>query len=695
MLVRAIKAESRAIPTTVAGWRQLLFDGVKTNAGRRVSANTAMMHSTVYTCVRFLSFNVAQLPLILYRRLSDDPGEPARERATDHPLYEKLHSLANARTTAFNAMSLLIASLMLRGNGLAFVQREESGRVMGLFPLRWDQIEIRRRASTGEIVYEWKPQEGPVQVFDASEVWHIQGLGVDGVQGLSPIALMRESIGHGLALQEYGSRFFSNSATPSGALEFPGELSETAYKRLKQGIEENRAGLENAHKVMLLEEGAKWNQIGISPEDAQFLETRKFNRAEVAGWYGIPPHLIGDLEKATFSNIEQQSLEFVIYFLMPWLVNIEQTITRDLILERERGTLFAKFNVAGLLRGDSAARSAAQRTGVMAGWLSRNEVRVQEDLNPRPGLDDPLVPLNVTTVTPEGEVTRMDMGVIPGAPSLRQRAIDRDLREHAERDADRWGDPPPARTERERRAVVNEQAEARAAIAARFGPLYRDAAARILRAEIRELKPAIELHLEERDASTFESHLDRFYAAGSDFSRLAERRLSPVADPLAAAMMDAVGREVEEEPDSGGFGVFVAAVVVAAAARHLISSRGQLKKAAASDPASPAKAALDLISKWQDSRPDRIARKETVHQSRAFARESYRRVGVTKLRWIARGENCPFCDRLNGRIVGVEQSFVQDGESFEGDPKLPPLVVKTSISHPPIHRGCDCEIGPA
>ncbi len=416
MLVRALRTEKRSLPTTVGGWRQLIHGGQKTITGRAVSADTAMMHATVYTCVRFLAFNVAQLPLILYRRQSDDPKEPARERATDHPLYERLHTLANDRVTAFNSMALLIGSLMLRGNGLAFVERDRGGAVIGLHPLRWDQIEILRDRFTGELVYEWTPQESPPQTFRASEVWHIQGLGIDGVQGLSPIALMRESVGHGLALQEFGSRFFSNSATPSGALEMPGELSEGAYKRLKEGIEENRTGLDNAHKVLLLEEGAKWNQIGISGRDAQFLESRKFNRAEIAGWYGIPPHLIGDLEKATFSNIEQQSLEFVIYFLMPWLVNIEQTITRDLLNEEERGSLFAKFNVAGLLRGDSAARSAAQRTGVMGGWLTRNEVRGQEELNPLDGLDDPIVPLNVTTIE-DGKIVQTNLGAIPGAPA--------------------------------------------------------------------------------------------------------------------------------------------------------------------------------------------------------------------------------------------------------------------------------------
>ena len=383
-----------------------MFAGQMTNAGRTVSADTAMMHATVYTCVRFLAFNVAQLPLILYRRLSTDPQEPGRERATNHRLYERLHSLSNPRQTAFQVMALKLASLMLRGNAVSFVQRDQRNAVIGLFPLRWDQIEIRRHLGTGELVYTWSPQDSGPEDFLAEEVWHVQGLGVDGVQGLSPIGLMRESIGHGLALQEYGSRFFSNSASPSGALEVPGEMGDEAYRRLRQSVEEKRTGLQNAHTVLLLEEGAKWNQIGISPEDAQFLESRKFNRAEIAGWYGIPPHLVGDLERATFSNIEQQSLEFVIYYLLPWLVNIEQTISRDLLSEGERRTLFAKFNVAGLLRGDSAARSRAQRTGVMGGWLSRNEVREMEELNPKPGLDDMIVPLNVATITEDGKLVQ-------------------------------------------------------------------------------------------------------------------------------------------------------------------------------------------------------------------------------------------------------------------------------------------------
>lgn len=417
MLVRAIQTEKRQLPTTVSGWRQLLWNGVKTTSGVRVSADTAMTHSTVYACVRLLAFNVAQLPLILYRRVSNDPKEPARERATDHPLFQRLHSLANDRMTAFTAFTMSVASLMLRGNALSFIQRDQRNRVSGIFPLRWDQVEIRRSRTTGELLYEWRPQESGVQVFRPEEVWHVQGLGTDGIQGLSPIALQRESVGHGLALQEFGSRFFSNSATPSAGLEVPGAMSEEAYERLRQSVSESKTGLDNAHTVLLLEEGAKWTQMGISPEDAQFLESRKFNRAEIAGWFGIPPHLVGDLERATFTNIEQQSLEFVIYFLMPWLVNIEQTISRDLLTEEERETYFAKFNVAGLLRGDSAARSSAQRTGVMTGWLTRNEVRAMEELNPLEGLSDPIIPLNVTTISPEGEIVKTDLGTIPGKPT--------------------------------------------------------------------------------------------------------------------------------------------------------------------------------------------------------------------------------------------------------------------------------------
>jgi len=414
-----VASENRALPTTAAGWRQLMFAGQDTAAGRPISADTAMMHATVYACVRFLSFNVAALPLILYRRLSTDPKEPGRERATNHPLYEKLHSLSNPRQTAFQTMALTVTSLMLRGNGVSFIQRNQRNAVHGIYPLRWDQIEIRRHRNTGELIYTWSPQDSAPQDFLPEEIWHVQGLGVDGVQGLSPIALMRESIGHGLALQEYGSRFFSNSASPSGALEVPGEMGDEAYQRLRQSIEEKRTGLKNAHTVLLLEEGAKWNQIGISPEDAQFLESRKFNRSEVASWYGIPPHLVGDLEKSTFSNIEQQSLEFVIYYLLPWLVNLEQTVTRDLLSEGERRTMFAKFNIAGLLRGDSAARSDAQRTGVMGGWISRNEVRAMEELNPLPGLDDMIVPLNVATVQ-DGKIVQPDWVGSRPAPSGEQ-----------------------------------------------------------------------------------------------------------------------------------------------------------------------------------------------------------------------------------------------------------------------------------
>jgi HK97 family phage portal protein len=239
---------------------------------------------------------------------------------------------------------------------------------------------------------------GETRVLFADEILHIHGFSRDGIVGLSPIAYARESIGLGLAAQEYGARLFANNTTPKGVIEYPGKFkNQDTLNRLKEQIESAHRGLTNSHRMLILEEGMKWAQTGIAPEDAQFLQSRKFQIAEIARIFRIPPHMLGDLERATFTNIEHQSIDFVVHTIRPWLVRWEQEIMRSLLLPSQQKTHFAEFNVDALLRGDIKSRYDAHAVGIRNGWLNADEVRQLENMNPIPDGKGQqyMVPLNM------------------------------------------------------------------------------------------------------------------------------------------------------------------------------------------------------------------------------------------------------------------------------------------------------------
>lgn len=362
----------------------------RSGAGVELTPAQTLQISAVFACCRNIAEDVAKLPLITYRRLSR-----GKERATNHPLYTLLHDLPNPEMTAMDIRSAMTGHLGTWGNAYAYIDYDGAGRVRELWPLRPDQM-FPKRDENGALIYEYYvPGAGTKYVWTMDRVLHVRGLGSDGIMGYSPTALQMRSQGLAWATEEFGSRFFGNGAQPGYAIKHPGQLSDQANKHLKESVEERHTGLEKSHRVMILEEGMDIAKIGIPPEEAQFLETRRFQVTEIARWYRMPPHKIADLEKATFSNIEEQSLEYVTDTLLPWLIRWEQEIKRTLLLPRERGSLFVEHLVDGLLRGKTSERYQAYHLALTDGWLSRNEARERENLNPASGLDEYMVPLNM------------------------------------------------------------------------------------------------------------------------------------------------------------------------------------------------------------------------------------------------------------------------------------------------------------
>lgn len=351
-------------------------------AGKHVNERTAMQMTAVYSCVRILSEAVAELPLHLYR-YNDSGG---KEKATDNPLYYLLHDEPNPEMTSFIFRETLMTHLLLWGNAYAQIIRNGKGEVVGLYPLMPSKMTVDRDRN-GLLYYKYQrttedsPDLGePETVYlQPRDVLHIPGLGFDGLVGYSPIAMAKNAIGMAIACEEYGAKFFANGAAPSGVLEHPGTLKDP--QKLRESWNSTFGGSSNSNKVAVLEEGLKYTPISISPEQAQFLETRKFQINEIARIFRVPPHMVGDLEKSSFSNIEQQSLEFVKYTLDPWVIRWEQSLGRALFTPNEKKQMFFKFNVEGLLRGDYQSRTAGYATARQNGWMSANDIRELEDLD--------------------------------------------------------------------------------------------------------------------------------------------------------------------------------------------------------------------------------------------------------------------------------------------------------------------------
>ena len=353
----------------------------QTSAGRAVNEQTAMQVTAVYACVRILAEAIAGLPLCVYRYTEDG----SKEKVLEHPLYALLHDEPNPEMTSFIFRETMMSHLLLWGNAYAQIIRDGRGQVLGLYPLLPSKMDVSR-ADNGELVYTYsrslddygsKKRTEQIQLR-REEVLHIPGLSFDGLIGYSPIAMAKNAIGMALATEDYGATFFANGATPGGVLEHPGVVKDPAH--LRESWHAQFSG-KNSHNVAVLEEGMTFHPMSIPPEEAQFLETRKFQIDEIARIFRVPPHMVGDLEKSSFSNIEQQSLEFVKYTLDPWVIRWEQAMHQALLLSDEKPALFFKFNVDGLLRGDYQSRMNGYAVGRQNGWLSTNDIRELENMN--------------------------------------------------------------------------------------------------------------------------------------------------------------------------------------------------------------------------------------------------------------------------------------------------------------------------
>nr|WP_281373650.1 phage portal protein [Haloechinothrix aidingensis] len=630
--------------------------GADTAAGVSVDQSTALEYGPFFAGLRVISEDIASLPLPVYERL--DPR--GKRRARDHPLYPLLHDAPNPLMGSMQFRETLQGHALTWGDGVAYVVRNGSGQVTEMWPLRPDRLTIETATDQRgriRVLYRYRDPVNNIQAdLLPDEVLHVHGLGFDGIRGYSVVHLARQSIGLGMATERYGASFFGNGSRPGGVLEHPGRVTDQARERMRTDWENLHKGLDRSQRVAILEEGVTWRQVGVPPEDAQFLETRRLQVTEAARWLRLPPHKIGDLERATFSNIESQQIDYVSSALRSWLVRWEQAINTQLLLAADRQRFFAEHLVDGLLRGDIQTRFQAYSIARQWGWMSADDIREKENENPLPDRrgETYLVPLNMVPAPAPGEQTEE-----PGRAST---AMARQLR--------------------------SRSTEGRRRIGESFKPMLADADERIAKLERSEVGALASKHLERsRSADAFVAAVRELYE-----DRIADRTskaftpvISSLVSEVAADAVADVGGDEDVDLER-----WVTSYVASHVDYRIGSAVGQLAKLAGAD--DPTESVRQRLDKWVDERPERTARWESNQAANGAAREAWRSSGVRRLRWVTVGEDCPFCDSLDGTVVAIEQPFREKDSAVTGLEEK--LDIARDTFHPPLHPGCDCQIVP-
>jgi HK97 family phage portal protein len=676
-LVRAFTLSTRSLNDPGTPFYQAvlqMMEGGLSKAGFTVTQERATSLTAFWCGVRIIAETVASVPLCIYER--QDRG---RRKAEEHPLFPLLHDEPNPDMSSYTVRELMQAQLTMHGNGYAAIVRDGGGRIRQLWPLISQKVDPRRE--DGELIYYVDLSNGKREPWQRGEILHIPGLSFDGIKGKSVIAAARDALGTGIAVQDYGATFFKHGARPPGVVEtqMP-TINADNKKNLGETWLSGRG--DNWHQVAFLPKGMKYTAVGISPDDAQWLESKKFTVAEVARILNLPPHLLKDLERATFSNIEQQALEFVIYSMRPTYVRWEQELNRKLLTPEERTKYEIAFNMQALLRGDTAARGAFYSILRQWGIFSANDVRELEDLTTLgPKGDIYLSPINMTNAE---ELTAGGAGPAPGAQGysrpLPAGAPARLVREMAGRTGIR-GLPLRRRIRKAQQPIIEDRA--RQIVGREIGAVEK---------MLKELRSAGSRG--RRDRAGFRRQLDEFYDGHAEW---AGQRMRPILHSYAELVSGAMADELATDPGdqltpkvqkfvddySKRFGIREA-------------SEGRLQLLAVLDDAADEDAAAEIeqrLTEWGQKRPGKIAVNESVQFMAATAKTLYIAAGVTVLRWVANATACPFCSEMDGRVAGVEKNFVNAGQGVDGGEGTDgPMKPSDNIGHPPLHNGCECDV---
>jgi HK97 family phage portal protein len=648
-----------------------LLGAPEVTAGVAVDEFTALTFAPVWAAVHVISEPVGFLPFPVFQRLSPR----GKKRVPDHPVYQLLQERTNPDMSPQDFRETLTTHVLIWGNGYARIERDSRGEPIALWPRRPNQMTIERRADRS-LLYTYQFTGGGKELSTAADMIHVHGLGFDGIVGYSVIGMARESLGLGMATERFGSSFFGSGARQSGIFQYPGEVTDEMMNNLERSIIEKRTGERSFNKPWVIEEGATWTPTSIPPDDAQFLQTRKFQVDEVARWFHVQPHLIASMDRAIRANIESEGIDFVRYTLHRWMKAWEHEVNFKLLGGGGDREFFAEFVIDGLLRGDSAARNASHIAGRQWGWKSANDVLEDENENPiGPQGDQYIVPLNMI---PAGESSTPRLDSSPGSDE--RTAVSRETR-----------------TEKLETRVSARQGRAvqqRLGIARGHRVLFVDAARRVIGKEIKAVRQAAKRFLKDpANPTAFLEWLTEFYDGHRSTVRDAMAGpVSTLGDSIYRAVVDEVGGEAEL-PES--VRSFMATYTSSAAVRETESGLGQMRaivgEAPPDDPEGLRTAVDTRLEEWDDTRAEKFGIREVAQAASAIAVASFASAGIEKHMWVTTGsENCPICEELDGRIVGVSQAFVAKGDRLGSQEQK--FQAGHSFAHPPIHDGCDCQI---
>ncbi len=629
-------------------WYKTFGYGQPTKSGAIVNQETALDYAAFWDGVGLISSTVGKLPFFVMKNL--DKG---KEKAVNHALYPLIHFSPNPEMGKMAFWEMAVAHIICWGNFVAMKSYDQFGNVVQLWPIPPDQLTIRRDKVTNLLVYEVRRPDGVPIEFTREQVLHIPGLAYDGIMGYSIANKARESIGLGLAQEEFASRFFSNGANASGIVEYDGGMSDKAYDRYKETFTDNYTSLSKSHQLIFLEQGSKYKQLTIPPEAAQMIESRRFSVEDLARWLHLPLHKLKSMERATFSNIEEQNKEFVDDGIMPWLTRIEEACWMQLLPVKDRKRFYFWHNVTGLLRGNSKARSEYYAKMFNMAAMSPNDILALEEQNPVEGGDERFVPMNMIPL------------------SMAKKIL-------AEPD-----DDDNSRTEkRDSKAQMFLQ---RNRLIKRFAPVFERAAEKIVSRDANAVHRASDRFLLHGKRDQWDAFVKSFYDELPEFIRA---EMGPVATTYTELTRDYVAGEVGSEP--GDMDALVSEYLDDFAAEYIYSSRGQLNelvKESKSDEAAAAAVGGRSVE-WADTRAEKIARNESFTLLNAVSAAVIFGAGM-RLFWRNQSKSCPYCVDLEGAVIRGNQLFLPAGD-YEPAGADGPMLLRKGVKHPPLHRSCDC-----
>ena len=647
---------------------RLFGGGAPSSAGIDVNEETALSTGAVHQAVRLVSETMGMLPLHTYERAGD--RDKQKRRAPNHPLYAILHRRPNPEQTRIEFISMLVANMVLHNVAYAEIVRDTAERVRALWPIPPHLVTEKRDPQTRERYYEVRVG-GESKPLSARQVLRVRGFSPDGSGRGGLLHWGKDAIGTMVSAERAGAALWANGMNPGGILTHPGELGEQGIANLEKTISDKHGGIGQAGRLLILEENMKYEPTGISPKDAELIASRKFSVLEIARHTNIPPHMLMDLDRATFSNIEEQGIQFVTYTLGSFIARIEQQINVDLFSAAEQGRYFAEFNVDGLLRGNILARYQAYQVGVQQGFLSRNEVRDLEGLPPFEGGDLMLEPLNMQ---PVGGAAKPGAAQDPKAGSAPAQDGDPETRGKGQIPLS----PPFSKgeTEEEHRGKAQPAGvKERRRLQKSFGAVIAKAAATLVKREAREVKKLAEKHLpgtrgarsdaETRGTNEFLDAAEAYY--GDTYKAQIKELLGPVLSAYAEAVAGSVSDDAGADavPD---FNQFLSDYVDMLADARSKTKYGELIELMKNPGGEDLLAAVfGAVDSWVDQEPDEVGTRESVQLGNALANELYKRLGKSVLRVVASPNACPLCLEHDGEVVGTL---------------------------PPFHKGCTCGVIP-